>query len=214
MYDYDVYYRRKQSFLKWIMENELKQLLLSAIVIALAFSMRYIISGRLLGVLAVSIAVIFAFVFHEILHRNVARKFGYYARYQVWPLGLALALALPIITLGNLVFAAPGAVIIYPKYPFSFVNKKDYGIISLSGPLANIILGYLAAVLIMITGAFPASSFVLLILRSIRDINLWLATFNLIPFPPLDGSKVFAWNKLIWIITFAIAAIPMFIRVF
>jgi Zn-dependent protease len=40
-------------------------------------------------------------------------------------------------------------------------------------------------------------------------VNLWLAAFNLIPVPPLDGSKVFAWSKLIW----AIIAIPTWLFV-
>lgn len=34
--------------------------------------------------------------------------------------------------------------------------------------------------------------------------NLYLAFFNMIPIPPLDGSKVIAWNFLVWLIFFAV----------
>jgi Zn-dependent protease len=35
-------------------------------------------------------------------------------------------------------------------------------------------------------------------------VNLWLAIFNMLPIPPLDGSKVFSWDKRIWTILFAV----------
>jgi Zn-dependent protease len=38
-------------------------------------------------------------------------------------------------------------------------------------------------------------------------INFFLAAFNLLPIPPLDGSKVMSWSVPIWLITFAVAAI-------
>ena len=31
------------------------------------------------------------------------------------------------------------------------------------------------------------------------SINMWLGLFNLIPFGPLDGLKVFHWNKIVWV---------------
>ncbi|MEP0826126.1 MAG: hypothetical protein HRF40_11635, partial [Nitrososphaera sp.] len=40
--------------------------------------------------------------------------------------------------------------------------------------------------------------------------NGFIAFFNMIPFMGLDGQKIFAWNKLVWILTFA-AAIGLFV---
>jgi len=41
-------------------------------------------------------------------------------------------------------------------------------------------------------------------------VNLWLAAFNMLPFPPLDGGKVLSWNPIIW----ALVAIPLWIFMF
>jgi len=210
-YGISPYYGRRVSVLY---NGEFKQLLISALVIAVAFSIRDILSLNYYKVLAAIIAVAFAFIFHEILHRYVAKRLGYYARYQVWPMGLMLALILSVVTLGRVVFAAPGAVVIFPKLPFGTIDRRDYGKIAASGPLANIILGYLA---LFILELYPISSlntltyFIVSTLLYMKTINLWLALFNLIPFPPLDGSKVFVWNKTIWALMFVLAALPLFI---
>jgi len=210
-YDISPYYERR---IRRMFSNELKQLLISALAIAIAFSIREILSLNYLKVLAVIVAVAFAFIFHEILHRYVAKKLGYYARYQMWPTGLILALVLSVVTLGRVIFAAPGAVVVFPKLPFGVIDRRDYGKIAASGPLANIILGYIALVILkifLIGSLNTLTYFTLSTLIYIKTINLWLALFNLIPFPPLDGSKVFAWSKVVWAIMFILAALPLFI---
>jgi len=210
-YGVSQYYDRR---IRRAFSGEFKQLLISALIVAIAFSVREIISLNYLKVLAIIVAVAFAFIFHEILHRYVAKKLGYYAKYQIWPTGLMLALILSIVTLGRVVFAAPGAVVVFPKFPFGVIDRRDYGKIAASGPLANIVLGYIALVVLEI---FPIeflnmfTRFALITLIYMKTINLWLALFNLIPFPPLDGSKVFAWSKIIWAIMFILAALPLFI---
>lgn len=67
--------------------------------------------------------------------------------------------------------------------------------ISAAGPVANIILAGLFYLLAAATGYSDIWS---LIGVFGFQVNLWLAAFNLIPFPPLDGVKILRWNKVVW----------------
>jgi len=73
-------------------------------------------------------------------------------------------------------------------------GRKDLALASLAGPLTNIILAVIAALLIHTIVLFEigTNEIVIYILSVILKLNLLLAIFNLIPIPPLDGSKVFA----------------------
>jgi Zn-dependent protease len=67
--------------------------------------------------------------------------------------------------------------------------------VSFAGPLANLILMFVSAILlaIMVTKVSSSFSFYTVfsdMLKSAVTINVLLAVFNLIPFPPLDGSKM------------------------
>ena len=65
---------------------------------------------------------------------------------------------------------------------------RDNFITALSGPISNFIFAFIAALLLK---AFPQNS----ILELLVLINVVLAVFNLLPIPPLDGSKV--WHLLL-----------------
>ena len=72
--------------------------------------------------------------------------------------------------------------------PYNFKNRKTGElIVALAGPLSNICLAIISALVIRI---MPISSPFLYMSSMIVAINLSLAVFNLIPIPPLDGSKV------------------------
>ena len=183
-------------------KTEIRDLLISVIVLALAFS-RFNI--EIFPVMLLIIVLVF--VFHELAHRYVAQRYGCFAEYRIWPIGIALSL---LSALTGIIFAAPGAVYISPysrkkSHVFAFsiahLTRKEYGKISIAGPLTNIIVGLAS----LITSFF----YTLELFLTISQISFFLAFFNLLPIFPLDGSKVMAWNMKIWITAFAVPLIGL-----
>jgi len=76
-------------------------------------------------------------------------------------------------------------------------RRRNHALVSIAGPLSNLVLAMIAAVpfrlgwLSLFGGASTISPQG--ILMQFISINLALMVFNLIPFPPLDGSRVLAW---------------------
>jgi len=184
--------------------KEAKELAISALVLAMAFSIA--LNGGVQGlsrltvdaVLISMVTVSLGFLLHEMGHRFVARRYGSYAEYRMWKHGLGLAL---LMSFFGWVFAAPGAVMIHPRADLwgrrHELTIRRTGLISLVGPLINVVL---AVAFTVLSFAYPPYG---LISNFGASINMWLALFNMVPFPPLDGSKVFAWDKRIWLATSA-----------
>ncbi len=143
------------------------------------------------------------FIFHELAHRQVAKHYGAHAEFRAWKSGLLLALGLAIITNGSMVFAAPGAVYVFGKN----ITIKQNGIISLAGPATNILI---AIILGMFLAILNPTDFIVKIIVSAMYVNFFLAAFNMIPIFPLDGSKVIAWNALLWGTIMLLAASGVF----
>lgn len=72
--------------------------------------------------------------------------------------------------------------------------KRDMAITALAGPLSNIILAFIALILINVFSIFyfvgNVIYYIIVFLSFIAQINISLAVFNLIPVPPLDGSRL------------------------
>ena len=186
------------------LKGELLDLTISFITISLAFSMFAIYAGNYNLVPIIFIAVGLSFILHELGHRFMAIRFGCHAYYKMWTTGLLFALGLAIATGGNFIFAAPGAVYIYK----SGLTRREDGIISWAGPLVNVFLGIMFAFLALLN---PMNQTLVLLAYWGFTVNMFLAMFNLLPFPPLDGSKVAAWSVSTWLITIGFAVLANFV---
>ena len=190
-------------------KTEIRDLIISFIVIALAFSILY--SNRnfdeilfIFPIVAVGVGA--GFIFHELGHKFAAMHYGYWAQYQLWPTGLVIAL---VSSFFGFIFAAPGAVVIYSHG----MERSENGLVSLAGPIVNIVLGLIFLAILSSLGQvtdYNGYIIALICLLGTR-INFFLATFNLLPIPPLDGSKVLSWNAVVWIVVFAISAILLIV---
>jgi len=158
------------------------------------------------------VAVGTGFILHELAHKYVAIHYGAKAEFRAWRQGLLLAIGLAVFTNGSFVFAAPGAVYVFSKN----ITVKENGHISIAGPLTNLLIVLGFGLLLILTN--PAE-FLAQIIISAMYVNFFLAAFNLLPIFPLDGSKVFMWNKSAWVLTMLIAAsgvlfFPFYLTIF
>ena len=152
--------------------------------------------------LALSIVILlFSVIVHEVMHGLLALKFGDHTaeragRLTLNPLphidlmGTILLPALLIISGSPILFGWAKPV---PVNPLNFSNlRKGELLVSAAGILANFGLAILAATAYHILNALPQTFPALLgsLLRFAVLINLVLGIFNLLPIPPLDGSKI------------------------
>ena len=148
----------------------------------------------LLGSPAVAIAwlsaIAFTLTIHEFSHALVAKLRGdktaeYEGRLTLNPLAHVDPTGLILLLLFGFGWAKP--------VPVNFSNLRDYRkgmiLVSAAGITANITLAFLA-LLIMRMNIFSPWGIMTDILSVLARINMILAAFNLIPIPPLDGSKI------------------------
>jgi len=187
---------------------ELLELLKAWLVVGIAFA---VVLSKQFGSFfqAISVALICVgtgFLFHELGHKISAIKKGYFAEFR--SNGFMLFLAL-LFSLFGFIFAAPGAVVIYPKVDIygrkRGIHPIENGIISMWGPLTNIILAvvFLGLTFIVKTG------FANTIFKYGLLINAWIAFFNMLPFGNFDGKKIFFWNKLVYFAILACSVLLM-----
>jgi Zn-dependent protease len=160
-------------------------------------------TGNLEIVVAGFIATATGFIIHEMGHKFVAIRHGYVAHFRLWMWGLLLTLVIVVSSGGGIVFGAPGAVYIAPAavayYGYdSTIRPRDPEqenmVISTAGPGIN--LAFAVAFLGLVLAA-PLGSFLSTIGQFGFALNVGLGSFNMLPVPPLDGSKIFRKNLIV-----------------
>jgi len=161
-----------------------------------------------------ALPLVFAIVFHEVAHGWVADKLGdptarNMGRLTLNPLRhidpfgtVIMPLLLLLLTDGRFVFGYAKPV---PINPYNFKDpKKGMALSSLAGPGVNMIMAILFAFVLRVVmpaleGTIPKSAWdwfavpVALMFGYGVIINVVLAVLNMIPVPPLDGSRIVYW---------------------
>jgi Zn-dependent protease len=191
---------------------EVGHLIIAIAVLTIAFSFTFSKNNLLFFVLGSPIdigsffyfmpiallGIVTAFFTHELSHKIVAQKCGLWSEFRMYPRGLLLSVVIAFFT--GLVFAAPGAVMFRGN-----ANPSDTGRIAAAGVSANIVIAVFTYVLYHFI--FSDMGLWGTLIGFICLVNLLLATFNLLPFGPLDGKKVMMWKETVWFVLFAVSVL-------
>lgn len=146
--------------------------------------------------IAMIVALVISVIIHEMAHGYMANYLGDpTARLQgrlspnplvhIDPMMSVILPAILIMTHSPFIFGAAKPV---PYNPYNLRNQKwGEALVAIAGPLSNIVLALIFAALFRFAAFTPAFADLAF---QIIGLNIFLAFFNLVPLPPLDGSKI------------------------
>ena len=136
-----------------------------------------------------AIPVLYSIIIHELAHGWVAYRMGDPTAKQAGRLSLNPLKHLdPVGTLMLFIFGFGWAKPVPINLAYVRDMRKGLILVSSAGIIANIVVAFVAFLLLRILS--PSSEAIGLLLHYLAQINIILAAFNLIPIPPLDGSKI------------------------
>ena len=145
-------------------------------------------------------AIILALSMHEYAHARISYAFGDPTARDAGRLTLNPLRHLDIVGTLLLIFAGFGWAKPVPINPYYYQGNRRKKVmwVALAGPVSNLLQALLAAVILSLLMHFTTAlddgfgNWLCMLMLYYVNINLVLAVFNLLPVPPLDGSKILA----------------------
>ncbi|OPY36263.1 MAG: Peptidase family M50 [Methanoregula sp. PtaU1.Bin051] len=191
-----------------ISRRERFDLFVAWVAISLAFAIIFIRDAGglnlILALLFIGISLVtvgIGFIAHEMAHKFTAMRYGYWAEFRKDNMMLLVAVALAALV--GVVFAAPGATVIYDNRAFGGgISREQNGKISAAGPITNLLLCIPFGGLLLYGGVASGitGNLVSMIGMMGLQVNAMIAAFNMLPVSVLDGKKVLAWNAGVFVI--------------
>lgn len=156
---------------------------------------------QLIGLLLTLPGVIIAITFHEFAHAFVADKLGddtprRQGRVTLNPLAHIDPIGFFMLIVAHFGWGKPVEI-----NPRNFNRKMSMSaqeaLVAVAGPVMNIIIAFILTIILFAIATFSGTfiftttgSFLVIAIQMAISVNIGLGVFNLIPVPPLDGSKI------------------------